>query len=137
MYAYQVTTKGPRPTGWELKAEDVWRGAHHGVEAEVADVTGDDGLLFGRSHAEGVVDHCLLHRVHLSNTHTRAHTHTHTHTHTKITNIQYMHTNILTHVYIYTNDYIYHIYIYMLIDYRFITRRARYRVQIWVFRVQI
>lgn len=48
---------------------------YSGVEAQVTDVTGDDGFLLGRSHAKGVVDHCLLHRVHL-----RGETHTHMNT---------------------------------------------------------
>lgn len=34
------------------------------VEAQVTDVTGDDGFLLGWRHAKGVVDHCLLHWVH-------------------------------------------------------------------------
>lgn len=39
---------------------------HSGVEAQVTDVTGNDGFLLGRwSHAKGVVDHGLLHWVHL------------------------------------------------------------------------
>lgn len=37
----------------------------------MTDVTGDDRLLLGRGHAEGVVDHRLLHWVHLQGgTHT-------------------------------------------------------------------
>lgn len=36
------------------------------VEAQVADVAGDELLLLERGrHAEGVADHRLLHRVHL------------------------------------------------------------------------
>jgi len=38
---------------------------HSGVEAQVTDVAGDDGFLLGWSHAKGVVDHRLLHWVHL------------------------------------------------------------------------
>lgn len=38
---------------------------YSGVEAQVTDVTGDDGFLLGWGHSKGVVDHCLLHRVHL------------------------------------------------------------------------
>lgn len=38
---------------------------YSGVEAQVTDVTGDDGFLLGWRHAEGVVDHRLLHRIHL------------------------------------------------------------------------
>lgn len=36
-----------------------------GVEAQVADVTGDDGFLLGWCHAESVAYDGLLHRVHL------------------------------------------------------------------------
>ncbi len=50
-----------------------------GVEAQVTDVTGDDGFLLGWSHAEGVVDHCLLHGVHL-----RGKTDTNTHLYTLV-----------------------------------------------------
>lgn len=35
-----------------------------GVEAQVTDVTGDDGFLLGWSYTKGVIDHCLLHRIH-------------------------------------------------------------------------
>lgn len=34
------------------------------VEAQVANVTGDDGFFLGWSHAKSVVDHRLLHWVH-------------------------------------------------------------------------
>lgn len=38
---------------------------YSGVEAQVTDVTRDDGFLLGRSDAKSVVDHCLLHWIHL------------------------------------------------------------------------
>lgn len=68
-------------TGWKLKdghdnsfpcdaTETDWqRVTYGGIEAQVTDVTGDDGLLLWCSHTKGVVYHCLLHWVQLQDTH--------------------------------------------------------------------
>lgn len=53
-----------RPPNPMLEASPV--PAYRRVEAQVADVAGDELLLLERGgHAEGVADHRLLHRVHL------------------------------------------------------------------------
>lgn len=52
-----------------LKQTSLQRQTHCGIEAKVTDVTGDDGLLPGRSHAKGVVYYRLLNRVHLLGQH--------------------------------------------------------------------
>lgn len=54
---------------------------YSGVEAQVTDVTGDDGFLFVRGHAERVADHRLLHWVHLrGERQTKTHIYTHRNT---------------------------------------------------------